>query len=216
MTSAMIARIFTRPSGAASICMEGEPESTGAGVMAEDWFSVGAGRLTSGWVCCILTVALGSGGLAPPSGGRVMRAVSFFGAAAFIVTGAAWMPLPIGSGALVAAPLGEGAGAGLSGTVGRAPSVGGFGGGFTPLIGLAGGRGMPACEGGRGGGGMKGLLAEGGGGGGAAGAGVGAAPASEVTILVVSFFGDPPAGGAVGAGLPGRLMRTVSRFTVVG
>ena len=212
MTRATMARIFTMPSGAASICMAGDDDTAGAGVMAEDWDSVGAGRLTSGWVCCIFTVALGSGGLAPPSGGRVMRAVSFFGAAAFIVTGADWIPLPMGSGALGAAPLG--AGAGLSGTVGRAPRAGGLGGGFTPLIGLAGGSGMPACEGGRGGGGMKGLLAEGGGGGGAAGAG--AVSSSAVTILVVSFFGAPPRGGAVGAGLPGRLIRTVSRFTVVG
>jgi len=157
-----------------------------------------------------------------------MRAVSFLGAAAFIVTGAAWIPLPAGSGARGAAL--PGAGAGLSGTVGRAPRDGGLGGGFTPLIGLAGGSGMPACEGGLGGGGMKGLAAEGGGGGGAeeaAGAdgtagvagekgGTGTVSKSPVTIFVVSFFGAMPAGGAVGAGLPGRLMRTVSRFTVVG
>lgn len=212
--------MFTAPSGAASTCIDEAPENPGAGVIAEDWVSEGAGRLTSGWVCCIFTVALGIAGFAPlPSAGRVMRAVSFFGAAAFIVTGAAWIPLPAGIGAL-GAPLG--AGAGLSGTVGRAPSAGGFGGRFTPLMGLAGGKGMPACEGGRGGGGAKGFVADGGGGGadgnaGAAGAaGAGTVSASPVTIFVVSFFGDTLGGGAVGAGFPGRLMRTVSRFTVVG
>ena len=65
MTSATMARIFTKPSGPASTCIAGEVETTGAGVMAEDCVSVGAGRLTSGWVCCILTVALGRAGLEP-------------------------------------------------------------------------------------------------------------------------------------------------------
>jgi len=203
--------------------MDGEDDIPGAGVIAEDCVSAGAGLLTSGWVCCIFTVAFGMGGFAPPpSAGNVIRAVSFFGAAAFIVTGPAWIPLPAGIGAFAAAL--PGAGAGLSGTVGRAPSDGGLGGGLTPLIGLAGGSGMPACEGGLGGGGMKGLAAEGGAGGGAneeggadgaAGAACSASP-SPVMIFVVSFFGAKPAGGAVGAGLPGRLIRTVSRFTVVG
>ena len=234
MTSATIASTFTTPSGLASTCMAGEVDVDGAGVIAEDCRRAGAGLLMSGCVCCILTVALGIAGLpgvVAPSAGRVMRAVSFFGAA--------WTPLPMGSGALGATPLGLGAG--LSGTVGRAPlSDGGLGGACTPLDGLAGGSGMPACDGGRGGGGTKGRTPEGGGnggvtgGGGATGAGGGGAPgtailavsfgaagtgavsANEVTIFVVSFFGEPPKGGTVGAGLPGRLMRTVSRFTVVG
>src|SRR5687768_2678398 len=117
-----------------------------------------------------------------------MRAVSFLGAAAFCVTASA----AGAAGALGA--LGT-AGAGLSGTVGRAPRVGGFGGGFTPLRGLAAGSGEVGK--GRGaGGGTKGLGAAGG----APGAGVAPAEGS----LVVSFFG---------AGLPGTLIRTVSRFT---
>src|SRR4051812_19117611 len=76
---------------------------------------IAEGRGCSCWVGCILTVAFGSGGLAP-SGGRVMRAVSFFGAALFCVTGSEGIAPP-------GAP-----GPGLSGTVGRAPIVGGFGG----------------------------------------------------------------------------------------
>jgi hypothetical protein len=47
-------------------------------------------------------------------------------------------------------------------------------------------------------------------------AGAGGVRLAGITILVVSFFGALPSGGKVGAGLPGRLMRTVSRFTVVG
>src|SRR3954470_24555107 len=107
------------------------------------------GCFTRGWVCCILIVAFGMAGLAP-SGGRVMRAVSFFGEAAFCVTGSGGLsPLP--AGATGFATL-VGAGAGFSGTVGRAPSDGGFGGGFTPLTGLAG---MPRPPGGFGGGGRN-------------------------------------------------------------
>jgi len=44
----MIERMFTTPSGAASTCMEGEEDIPGAGVMADDWVSAGAGLLTSG------------------------------------------------------------------------------------------------------------------------------------------------------------------------
>jgi hypothetical protein len=78
------------------------------------------GRLISGWVCWILTVALGSRGLVAPSAGSEIRAVSFFGA-----------PGLSGDGS---APLAEGAG--FNGTVGRAgASDGGFGGAVTPLCG---------------------------------------------------------------------------------
>lgn len=267
MTRATMARMFVAPSGPDSTCMAGEVEMDGAGVIAEDCRKVGAGLLMSGWVCCILTVALGIAGLpgAEPSGGSVIRAVSFFGAAGFAGGGGGWTPLPTGGGGAFCTPLG--AGAGLSGTVGRAlpsagglggrlaPLRGGFGGGVTPLTGLAGGSGMPGCEGGRGGGGASGLVAEGGGAGGVMGAGGGTggvasegltipgtsmravslvAPgnsmravsfgavgrggmlASGMTIFVVSFFGVLPSGGRIGAGLPGRLIRTVSRFTCVG
>ncbi len=48
-----------------------------------------------------------------------------------------------------------------------------------------------------------------------AAAGAGGVRLAGITIFVVSFFGALPSGGKVGAGLPGRLMRTVSRFTVV-
>ena len=119
-----------------------------------------------------------------------MRAVSFFGDAAFCVTG-------------------SGPGAGLRGTVGRVPRPGGFGGGLTLLNGLTDGGGIPGAEGGgfgAGGGGTKGLSppSEGGGGG---------APAPGEPVvgsLVVSFFGETPGGGT---GFPGTLMRTVSRLT---
>src|SRR5678815_5103352 len=111
------------------------------------------GLFTSGWVCCIFTVAFGSGGLLP-SGGKVIRAVSFFGDAAFWVIGSVDPPA---------------AGAGLSGTVGRAPSDGGLGGRLPPPNGFTGG--IPGAEGGglgAGGGGTNGFPpAEGGGGGGA-------------------------------------------------
>lgn len=178
-----------------------------------------------------------------------MRAVSFFGAAAFCV---------IGSG--VAPAAAAGAGAGFSGTVGfgapgaaapggfggggaaalpggfgggTAPLIGGFGGGAAPASGglgggvapLNGGFGAPGAAGadgggfGAGGGGTKGFApaggAEGGGadGGGAAGAGGVATPA-PVGSFVVSFFGAvPPSGAPPGEGLPGTLIRTVSRFT---
>ena len=107
-----------------------------------------------------------------------MRAVSFFGAAAF--TGSA--------------PAG--AGAGLRGTVGRPAGAGGLGGGMPGAAGLDGG--TPNAPGGLGGpggfGGPEGV------------------PPSEASVgnLLVSFFGAVP-GGATG--LPGTLMRTVSRFT---
>ena len=161
------------------------------------------GAFTSGWVCCILIVALGIAGL-PPSGGRVMRAVSFLGAAAFWVTGSGGglRPLPAGATGLATE---VGAGAGLSGTVGRAPSDGGFGGGVIPLTGLTGP--APRPLGGFGGGGRKGL--EPGVGGGA----IWVVASSEGAIFVVSFLGPAP-GGAVTAGLPGRLIRTVSRLAV--
>lgn len=153
-TSAAMERTFVAVSGPDSTCMTGEDEIAGARVMAEDCVSAGAGLLMSGCVCCILTVAFGSAGLpgVAPSGGRVMRAVSFFGAAGLSGT------VPAGGGGiggLGTVPLG--AGAGFSGTVARAPlSEGGFGGGCTPLAGFAGGSGIPAWEGGRGGGGAKG------------------------------------------------------------
>ena len=105
-----------------------------------------------------------------------MRAVSFFGAAAFMAAGSA-------TGAL------DGGATGLSGTVGRAPSDGGFGGGAPGAIGFDGG--VPMADGGRG--------------------GPGGAPADPVVgSLLVSFFGAVPSGAA---GLPGTLIRTVSRFT---
>ena len=134
---------FVAVSGPDSTCIAGEVEIAGERVMAGDWVSVGEGLPMSGCVCCILTVAFGSAGLpgAAPSGGRVMRAVSFFGAAGFsgvVAAGAGG-----GCGGLGAAA--PGVGAGLSGTVARAPpSDGGFGGSCTPLAGLAGGKGMPA------------------------------------------------------------------------
>src|SRR5215218_6222556 len=137
------------------------------------------GRGVSACVGCIFTVAFGSGGLAP-SGGRVMRAVSFFGAALFCVTGS-------GADAPPGAP-----GPGLSGTVGRAPSDGGFGGAAPSGFGAIGGPGGF-------GGGTNGLAASPG------------APAPPPTgNFVVSFFGAVPTGGS---GLPGTLIRTVSRFT---
>lgn len=141
-----------------------------------------------------------------PSGGSVMRAVSFFGAAAGLAPGASGA---FGRPAVGAGLSGAVGAAGLSGAVGApglAPRVGGFG-GAPPLSG-------------RGGGGALGRAPEGGGRegfgrpDGAAGGdgGLGAAVGS-VAILVVSFFGlvgaAPP---ATSAGRPGRLMRTVSRF----
>src|SRR5258708_2389240 len=68
------------------------------------------GPLASGWVGCILTVALGrAGAIFGGSLGSVIRAVSFFGEAGLARTGAA------GATAAGTAPLG---GAGRSGTVG--------------------------------------------------------------------------------------------------
>ena len=115
-----------------------------------------------------------------------MRAVSFFGAAAFIVTGSASPPA---------------AGVGFKGTVGRAPSDGGFGGG-APASGL--GAGAPMPDGGFGGPGGAGRESPEGGAGGAA------AMPPVVGSLLVSFFGAVPSGAP---GLPGTLIRTVSRFT---
>lgn len=179
----------------------------------------GAGRFTSGCVCCIFTVAFGSTGLAAPSGGSVMRAVSFFGAAARWPTGAAGAA---GAGAPAGAPP---AGAGRSGTVGRGagapPMPGGFGaptpgsGGFgaTPAggggtlgaegtagaEGTLGAEGMAGAEGGAPG--TKGLAAAAG----TDGGGIEPMPVS----FVVSFFGATPPGTD---GLPGKLIRTVSRL----
>ena len=185
----------------ASGLMAGSPDppddcrESGASWMAAAAWMADWGRAPRGWVCCILTVALGKEGFDPPSGGRVMRAVSFFGWAAFMVTGSA---TPI---------LGD-ADAGFNGTVGRAPSDGGFGGGAPP--------GAPSAPGGL----IAGaLIPEGGFGGpggmGAAGresppGGAGGAAPPVVGSLLVSFFGAVPSGAA---GLPGTLMRTVSRFT---
>lgn len=179
--------------------------------------TVAPGWRTSGCVCCILIVALGIPGF-PPSGGRVMRAVSFFGEAGFWVTGSTSGAAP-GAGGLEIAETGA-AGAGLSGTDGFGPSDGGFGGGMVPLTGLSGP--VPSEPGGLGGGGTKGLApeADGGGGGDVEGAEggtliSGTEASSAATIFVVSFFGPTPGGsGAVGAGLPGRLIRTVSRLAV--
>lgn len=169
------------------------------------------GCRTSGCVCCIFTVAFGSAPFAP-SAGRVMRAVSFFGAAAFM----ACTPLAPGApGGLIALAAGtpggfapDGGAAGFIGTVGL-PKIGGFGGGVRPLKGRADGCGAPTALGGFGGGGTNGLAAleAGAGGVGAAGA---SAPGDSDTILVVSFFGVIPGAGL----LPGRLIRTVSRFAV--
>lgn len=163
-------------------------EITGAGVRA------GAGLFTSGWVCCIFTVAFGRAGFAPPSAGRVMRAVSFFGAAGFgAPTGAAGTAPAAGA-------------AGLSGTWGFGAPTGGFGGTGAPgtagRAAVEGGGGTAGAPGGFGGGGTEGAE---GALGGAAGAG-GTRPLS----FVVSFFGAGPGGGN---GLPGRLIRTVSRLT---
>lgn len=105
----------------------------------------GAGLLTKGCVCCIFTVALGSG-FFPDSGGIVIRAVSFFGAAPF---GACSIAVPV---------------AGLIGTIGFGAIAGGFGAGLSPLPIAPGGfipeSGVP--PGGFGGGGMNGLAPEGG------------------------------------------------------
>lgn len=136
-----------------------------------------------GCVCCIFTVAFGRAGLAEPSGGSVIRAVSFFGAAARWVTGSGAL-----DGAAAAPP-----GVGLSGTVGRAPREGGFGGGVMPLKGLEGG--TPRLPGGFGGPGGGGAL-------------------EVVASLLVSFFGAMAAAGIEASpDLPGTLIRTVSRFT---
>jgi hypothetical protein len=81
MTKQAMLRIFAIPSSAAAAA-----RSAGAVVVtAPELATLGAGRLAKGWVCPIFTVAFGSDGLEAPSGGSVMRAVSFFGAAARIV-----------------------------------------------------------------------------------------------------------------------------------
>lgn len=199
-SSAAMLRMLTKPSGSASTGAAAMVARAGAGWMLLALPAEGAGCFTSGWVCCILIVAFGSAGL-PPSGGSVIRAVSFLGEAAFCVTGsgAALIPLAAGTAGL-AAP--EGAAAGFSGTEGLLPSVGGFGGALMPLTGFKAPE--PTGAGGFGGGGTKGLPAvEGGAGAATSGGG----------ILVVSFFGELP-GGVVIAGFPGRLMRTVSRLAV--
>ena len=215
MTSAAMLRMFTVPSGSDSVA-----DDVAEVVATVEDVRVGAGLLSNGCVCCILIVAFGIAAFAP-SGGSVMRAVSFLGDAAFCTIGSAAAPA-LAAAVATGAPGGRAAGlpgeVGFSGTVGRAPSDGGFGGGAMPPTGLTGGSGAPGADGGRGGGGTKGRAMEDGGGG-ALGAGVAGAedvgiPAS-VSIFVVSFFGDTPAGGsgAVEAGFPGRLMRTVSRLT---
>src|SRR4051812_18599803 len=155
-------------------------------------------------------VAFGRDALPLPSGGRVMRAVSFFGAAFETAPGAA-----------AAAP-----GRGFKGTVGWEPTPGARGGapamGFAGMpgtegaLGTPGGRGGAGAEpgalggpGGRGGAGAEGaegILGRPGAGGGATGAG-GVGP--PTAILVVSFFGVTP---EEGTGRPGRLIRTVSRL----
>src|SRR6186997_3728858 len=85
-------RSITTLNGPISLSAEAAAVVSGADWMVEAvvliegaaWIEDGRGE--SCCVGCIFTVALGSGGLAP-SGGRVMRAVSFFGAAPFCVTG---------------------------------------------------------------------------------------------------------------------------------
>ena len=118
-----------------------------------------------------------------------MRAVSFFGWADFITTGSA-------------PPVGAGVPTGFSGTVGRTPSDGGFG-GTAPPGGFMAGAAIP--EGGFGGPGGAGIVGRGG----PPGA-PGESPAPVVGSLLVSFFGAVPSGAA---GLPGTLILTVSRFT---
>lgn len=192
------------------------PASTvaGAATIAAAGAGAGAGRFTSGCVCPIFTVAFGSAGFAPASGGSVIRAVSFLGAAAFWVTGAG-----AGVGPPPRGEPGPG-GAGFSGTAGRTalPGSGGFGAGVNPPAGgLArlggagvtppsgfggigmegfGGAGMPGADG------AEGAL-------GAEGAAGGKGAAAPLGSFVVSFFGAAPGGGT---GRPGRLMRTVSRL----
>jgi hypothetical protein len=172
-----------------------------------------------------LTVALGRAGFDAPSGGSVIRAVSFLGAAARAVAAGAGTVADDGGG-----------GTGLSGTVGLAgPSEGGLGGGVTPAgLRMPPGAGLKPEPRGLGGGGTKGRGAPAGGadgsdgaegglgklgadgddgtgaGGAEAAGGVGAGSVALLGSLVVSFFGVVPAGDAA---RPGRLMRTVSRFT---
>ena len=122
-TSAAMASPLTRESGATSPllgCVGSEGLDCPSVIEGRAGCKGIDGRLISGWVCWILTVALGSTGLVAPSAGSEIRAVSFFGA-----------PGLSGDGS---APLAEGAG--FNGTVGRAgASDGGFGGAVTPLCG---------------------------------------------------------------------------------
>ena len=140
-------RIVTALSLAGSAA--GIVDATTAGEKPEGVTATGMVLLISGCVCCILIVAFGRPAFAP-SGGSVIRAVSFFGTAdTATVSG-------------IPAARAAGAGVGFKGTVGREPSDGGLGGGVMPLIGFGGGSGAPPCEGGLGGAGTKGFGAEGG------------------------------------------------------
>lgn len=80
--SAKIESLSTAPlvSGAETM-VAGDLVTAGVEVLLE-----AAGRWASGCVWPIFSVAFGRAGLAVPSGGRVMRAVSFFGAAALPAT----------------------------------------------------------------------------------------------------------------------------------
>jgi hypothetical protein len=109
------------------------------------------GCFTNGCVVTILMVALGNPVLLP-SGGKVIRAVSFFGEAALCVTssGGGLAGLVAGTAGATGLATLVGAAAGLSGMVGLAPSEGGLGGGLIPLKGLTP---EPKDDGGLGGGG---------------------------------------------------------------
>ena len=171
------------PEGETDVVMAGVREVT---EVTEAGLTPEGAALLKGWVCCIFTVAFGKADPPPleASGGRLMRAVSFFGEAGFETRpeAAGW-----------AMPEGGAGGAGLSGTVGLAPlSGGGFGGGMAPLSGFK--EGAP-------GGGM--------GGPGGRGAGGGTAPEAGKVTFEVSFFGACTAGCTPDSGM---FTRTVSRL----
>src|SRR5260221_2065909 len=200
---AMIASTLSRPSEAGALATV-ESAVGEVWIIGAAWIVEADGCRTSGCVCCILTVALGSAGFAP-SAGSVMRAVSFFGAAARCAMGSGAVTLLVAGGPGGRAAdgadgipgLGATGGApGCIGSVGLPASVGGFGGGaLIPLAlptGFGGPGGTAACEGGFGGGGMKGLDAMAGACGASAPSGPTVAAAGSATILVVSFFGVTP------------------------
>src|SRR5260221_10907939 len=167
---AMIASTLSRPSEAGALATV-ESAVGEVWIIGAAWIVEEDGCRTGGCVCCIWTVALGSAGFAP-SAGSVMRAVSFFGAAARCAMGSgAFTPLGAGGpggrtadGADGIPGLGATGGApGFIGSVGLPASVGGFGGGaLIPLAlptGFGGPGGTAACEGGFCRGGMESLHA---------------------------------------------------------